>query len=194
MKDKPAVTELIAGIRSDVIEARHHFEVYKTYMLQDNQLKYSEVLLVYGHFFACDLRAHFAATMVTLGRVFDKKTKYIGIPTLLQSAPELKLVAVKKFEHIQKLWNGRKIMLLRHQVVAHRSSSATVQEIFKIVNTSLNELSELIELLDELIDAWSRAAKCHVHNLSSVKADLDYLLNTLLRTREERSVRETRRG
>jgi hypothetical protein len=132
--------------------------------------------------------------MVTLGRIFDKNTKYIGIPTLLQTAPELEQVAVEKFERIQQLWNGRKILLLRHQVVAHRSSSATVQEIFKIVNTSLNELSELIELLDELIDAWSRAAKCHVHNLSSVKPDLDYLLNTLLRTREERRVREIRRG
>lgn len=194
MKDKSATTELIAGIRNDVIEARHYFEVYRTYMLRENRLKYSEVLLVYGHFFACDLRAHFAATMVTLGRIFDKNTKYIGIPTLLQTAPELEQVAVEKFERIQQLWNGRKILLLRHQVVAHRSSSATVQEIFKIVNTSLNELSELIELLDELIDAWSRAAKCHVHNLSSVKPDLDYLLNTLLRTREERRVREIRRG
>jgi hypothetical protein len=133
---------LIAGIRNDAIEARYYFEVYRTYMLQENREKYSEILLVYGNFFACDLRAHFAAMMVTLGRIFDNNTKCIGIPLLLQATPQLKQVASEKFERIQQLWNSKKIFLLRHQVIAHRSSSATVQQIFKIVETTLNELGE----------------------------------------------------
>jgi len=195
MKDRLSTAELILGIRSDVIEARHYLEVYTTYMLRENRQKYKEILLVYCDFFACDLRAHFVAMTVTLGRVFDTNTKYIGIPALLERAPELEEVASEKYARVQQLWNGKKIMLLRHQVVAHRSSNATVQAIFKTVSTSLNELGELIGLLEDLIDAWSREAKCHSHNLSSVKPDLDYLLNTLLRTREQRRGAErTRTG
>ena len=141
MKQTRQIAELITGIR-DI-----HFEVYKTYMLQETRQKYSEVLLVYRNFFSCDLRAHFAAMMVTLGRIFDKNTKYVGIPGLLQRAPELKSVARDKLDRVHDLWNGKRIMLLRHQVVAHRSSGATAEDIFAIVKTSLNELGELIKLL-----------------------------------------------
>jgi hypothetical protein len=194
LKDKLSTPDFILGIRDDVIEARHYFEVYRTYMLKENREKYSEILLVFGQFFACDLRAHFAATMVTLGRVFDQNPRSFGIPALLQRAPKLKQVASDKFDRAQELWNGRKIMLIRHQVVAHRSPSATVEEIFTKVSTSLNELDELIKSLDEMIDAWARAAKCHSHNLSSVKPDLEHLLNMLLRSRDDRRIASQRTG
>lgn len=80
-----------------------------------------------------------------------------------------------------KIWDEEKIQVLRHQIVAHRSSSATIEQIFELVKPSLNKFRELIELLDQLIDAWSRKAKCHVHIHSRMERDIISVLNALLR-------------
>lgn len=85
MKTKASTADLVAGIRNDVIEARYYFAVYRIYMLKETREKYSSVFAFHGVFIACDLRVHFAAMMVTLGRIFDGNTKYIGIPKLFRS-------------------------------------------------------------------------------------------------------------
>jgi hypothetical protein len=194
MKNKLLTVDLIKRIRNDVIEAGRYFEVYRTYCLPETREKYAEVISqhsVWGAFFDSDSRAHFVAMIATLGRIFDTNEKNICIAAL-EKVPEFKQGLGEKFERAQQLWNGRKIKVLRHQVVAHHSSRTTVERIiFKIVKLPVDELGELIGLLERLIDDWSRKAKCHSYNLSrsGVKRDLDYLLDTLLRTREERRPR-----
>src|SRR5262249_12125395 len=69
---KLPTTELIEGIRNDVIEARHFFDVYRVYKLKDTREKYPDAFRSFEPFIACDLRAHFAAMMVALGRIFDQ--------------------------------------------------------------------------------------------------------------------------
>jgi hypothetical protein len=51
-----------------------------------------------------------------------------------------------------ELWSDEKMRILRHQVVAHRPSSSTVEQVFAVVQPTLNKLDELIELLTLLID------------------------------------------
>lgn len=140
MRANISVKDLITGIRHDIVAARNHFEVYRIYMLKETRDKYHEVLRVSGYagFFPFDLAAHFAAMIVTLGRIFDSNPKCIGIPALLEASPTLKDIA-SDYEHACALWHDEKIMVLRHQVVAHRYSAASVGEIFRRIKPSLNK-------------------------------------------------------
>lgn len=187
MGSKLSTAELIAGIRNDVIEARYFFEVYSTYRLKETREKYSSVFVFHGDFIASDQRANFAAMMVTLGRIFDRNPKNLGIPALLKADPELKAVGKQKYERIVELRADEKVQVLRHQIVAHRPSSRTVPETFEFVKPSLDKLRELIELLDQLIDAWSREARCHVHIGSRMEPHIVSVLNALLRDVEART-------
>jgi AbiU2 len=182
---KFSIADLITWIRHDLVAARNHFEVYRTYMLKETREKYRGVLAVsaYATFFKLDLAAHFSAMMVTLGRVFDENPKNIGIPALVQAAPRLAQIAIEQQNRAWELWRSRKIMLLRHQVVAHRSSRTNVADTFKRVGTSLNELNELIGTSEQLLETWSREEDCHVIMPTNLKNELTYLLETLHRVR-----------
>jgi hypothetical protein len=74
MRRKITIVELLTEVRNDLIEARHHFEVYGTYMHKRTLDKYGELFLVFRDFLDCGRRAHFAAMVVGLGRVFDANT------------------------------------------------------------------------------------------------------------------------
>jgi hypothetical protein len=183
VKPKPTIVDLIAGIRIDVIYARHHFQVYRTYVHRRSRQKYNEVLFVYGHFFKCSEDAHFVALMAALGRVFDKKRGNIGIAMLLDAEPELKKLEPRILACANALWEDNAIHI-RHEFVAHRPSRTTVKETFERAEISLNKIGQLIGFCEKLVDVWSRKAGCHVHNRSSVKEDLIAVLDTLFRARE----------
>ena len=157
---------------------------YRTYKLKDTREKYHELFLTYGHFFACGIRAHFAAMVVSLGRVFDTDPKNSCIAGILKAAPELEQVELETRLRIQKMWDDHALHL-RHEVVAHRSGSSTIEDAFKRANISLNDLETLIALSRQLLDAWARKRDCFSHNLSSVMPDLTALMNMLLRARIE---------
>jgi len=181
---KPSTADLIKGIRHDLIEARNCFSVYRAYKLKETREKYSDAFRTFKPFLSCDLRAHFAAMMVTLGRIFDREPKYIGIAALLKAAPHLKDLEPEKYKLAMDLWASEKIMLLRHQVVAHRSPRT--EKIFQLVDTCLADFSKLIQLLEQLVEAWSRAAKCDMRNLGpKMDREVDDLLKALNRVSKD---------
>ena len=120
--------DVLERVRSDVIEARDHFEIYRTYKHIRSRAHYREVLHVYG-FFSHSLRAHFAAIFAALGRVFDESEKSVGIQTLLNVAPHLRSVELRTQQRADKLWSTARH--IRHQFVAHQYARSSVQETFK---------------------------------------------------------------
>ena len=85
---------------------------------------------------------------------------------------------------------GASILHLRHEVVAHRPGSTTIEDSFKRANISLSDIGSVIGLCRQLVDAWARKLNCYSHNQSSVKPDLKAVMDTLLRTRIERHAQE----
>lgn len=144
---------------------------------------------MYDDFFACGLRGHFAAMIVSLGRVFDANPKNIGISALLKAAPDLAKVEEKTLARVRILWADH-VLHLRHEVVAHRPESTTIEDSFKRAKVSLNDLGRLIGLSRQLVDAWARKLDCFSHNQSSVTGDLKNVMDTLLRSRIERSAQQ----
>jgi hypothetical protein len=189
MRRKIDTVELLMEVRNDLIEARHHFEVYRTYMHKRTLDKYGELFLVFRDFLNCDRRAHFAAMVVGLGRVFDANPRNISIAAVLRAAPDLEKVEKEKLARVEKLWKD-KALHLRHEVVAHRPGSTTIEDSFKRANISSSDIGRLIGLCRQLIDAWARKLNCFSHNQSSVKPDLNAIMDTLLRTRIERHAQE----
>lgn len=92
MSKKPSSSakDPLAGVRQDVIGARHHFEIYRTWMHERYRARYRQLFLVYDNFIATDLRAHFAGMVVSIGRVFDSNPRDIGIAGLLAADPSLR--------------------------------------------------------------------------------------------------------
>jgi HEPN superfamily AbiU2-like protein len=189
LRRKITTPDLLTEVRNDLIEARHHFEVYRTYMHKRTQKKYRELFLVYRDFFMCGLRGHFAAMVVALGRVFDSDPKNIGIAGLLQTAPDLEKVEEKKLARVRKIWKDQALHL-RHEVVAHRPGSSTIEDSFKRANICLNDIGRLIGLSRQLLDTWANKTGCFSHNQSSVTPDLKAVMDTLLRARIERHTQE----
>lgn len=189
MKRKISTPDLLTEVRNDVIEARHHFEVYRTYMHKRTQGKYRELFVVYGDFFACGRRGHFAAMIVALGRVFDTNPSNISIAAVLKAAPDLEKVEETKLTRVRKIWEDHALHL-RHEVVAHRHVGTTIEDSFKRAKISLSKIGILVGLCRELLDAWARKLNCFSHNQSSVKPDLMNVMDTLLRTRIERHAQE----
>jgi len=189
MRRKISTPDLLTEVRNDVIEAHHHFEVYRTYMHKRTRGRYQELFLVYGDFFACGLRGHFAAMIVGLGRVFDTDQRNISIAALLKAAPDLEKVEEKKLARVRKIWKDHALHL-RHEVVAHRHVGTTIEDSFKRAKISLSKIGILIGLCRQLLDAWARKLNCFSHNQSSVKPDLMNVMDTLLRTRIERHAQE----
>jgi hypothetical protein len=181
VRAKITTPDLLTQVRNDLIEARHHFEVYRTYKHKRTRTKYKDLFLVYGDFFACGLRGHFAAMIVSLGRVFDTNPKNIGISALLKAAPELAKVEEKKLACIRILWDDH-VLHLRHEVVAHRPGSTTIEDSFKRAKVSLNDLGRLTGLSRQLVDAWARKLDCFSHNESSVTSDLKNVMDALLQS------------
>lgn len=193
MKPSPSAQSLIAGIREDVIGARHHFEVYRTWMHRRYRVRYGELFVVYSNFIAADLRAHFAGMVTCIGRIFDGDMKTISIKALLKAEPSLSQVKPEMFAKATELWK-KKVIHLRHEVVAHRRGGSTVQDAFKRAKISLNDVGRLIGLLDKLVDAWSRQLGCHSHNLSGARSDLLGVLETLMRARRQQSPMQSLRA
>jgi hypothetical protein len=137
----------------------------------------------------CGLRVHFAAMVVALGRVFDSDPKNISIEGLLQAAPDLEKVEEKKLARVRKIWKDHALHL-RHEVVAHRPGSSTIEDSFKRANICLNDIGRLIGLSRQLLDTWARKLDCFSHNQSSVKPDLKAVMDTLLRAPIERHAQE----
>jgi AbiU2 len=128
LRRKTSTTDLLTEVRNDLIEARHHFEVYRTYMHKRTRQKYRELFLVYRDFFMCGLRGHFAAMVVALGHVFDGDPKNISIASILKAAPNLEKTEGKKLARVRKIWDEHAIHL-RHEVVAHRPGSSTIYKL-----------------------------------------------------------------
>jgi hypothetical protein len=181
--------DLLTEVRNDLIEARHHFEVSRTYMHKRTRQKYRELFLVYRDFFRCGLLGHFAAMVIALGRVFDSNPKNIGLACVLQAAPNLQNIEGEKLRRVRTIWHEHAIHL-RHEVVAHRPSASTIEDSLKRANISLNDIGKFITLSRQLIDAWARHLHCFSHNQSSVKPDLTAVMETLLRARIDRHAQE----
>jgi hypothetical protein len=189
LRRKISTPDLLTEVRNDLIDASQHFEMYRTYMHRRTRQKYRELFLVYGDFFSCGLRGHFAAMVVALGRVFDRDPKNISIAGVLQAKPDLRNVEAKKLERVLTIWADH-AMHLRHAVVAHRPGTSTIEDSFKRANISLNDIGRLIGLSRQLIDTWARKLDCFSHNQHSVKPDLAAVMETLLHAREDRHAQE----
>jgi hypothetical protein len=125
------------------------------------------------------LRAQFVAWVAALGRVFDNDKRNLSIKTLLRAAPQFEEIETVKLETAKNLWK-KHAKNLRHQIVAHNAGSTPPQEVLKRANVTLDDIEKLIKLCEDLLDAWTQHAECHMHILSSSKADTLALLDALL--------------
>ena len=107
----------------------------------------------------------------------------------LRPHPTSRRLKKESWRAFRKVWKD-KALHLRHEVIAHRPGSTTIEDSFKRANISLNDIGSLIGLCGQLIDAWAPKLDCYSHNQSSVKPDLKAVMDTLLRTRIERHAQE----
>jgi len=117
--------------------------------------------------------------VVALGRLFDNDPRNVSIRTLIRAAPEFEQIESGKLSRAEGIWK-RNAKTLRDQIVAHHAGNTTVQESFRRANIRLHDIEQLISLCENLVDAWTRHAGCHVHILSGSETDTLALLDALL--------------
>jgi len=174
-----SVSKILEELRSDVWDARLHFDIYRIYKHSSSRAKYWPAIITYGNFFSTSLRANFVAMVAALGRVFDNDPRNISMETLFKAEPKFQRIDAVGLAKARDLWK-RKARSLRHQIVAHHAANTTPQEAFKRASITLDDIDELISMCERLMDVWTKHAGCHVHLLSSSKGDTLALLEALL--------------
>lgn len=178
MISPPSVSKILEELRSDVWDARLHFDIYRIYKHPSSRAKYWSVIITYGNFFSTSLRAEFVAMVAALGRVFDNDPRNISMETLFKADSKFQHIGATGLAKARDLWKS-KARSLRHQIVAHHAANTTAQEAFKRASITLDDIDELISVCERLVDLWTRHAGCHVHLASSTKGDTLALLEAL---------------
>ena len=113
-------------------------------------------LNVYPTFFQFDVHANFVAFVVQLATLFENRPGTINIQSLLNEA-KIQGVADKTVNTLEsKLAStkipSKKVVILRSNLFAHRSSKLTYSEIFKLANINRDQIDRLIQISFEILE------------------------------------------
>ena len=110
-------------------------------------------------FFRFDEHAHFAAFVVHIATLFDKRNDTVKLE-------KLRKIILKKFpvgDEIEKEWEtlfqqanaiASKVLILRNNAFAHRSDEVNYNESFKLANVSPDEFLVLVEKSKQILDPF----------------------------------------
>lgn len=173
----------IAGDLS--IRARIFFDIWWFYESADTRRKVSGTMNEYSEFFRFDSHAHFAAFVVHVAMLFEKRHDTVNLSSLVREAEASRsFPAVTVAQAEQLLSHARplveKVAILRSNLFAHRSNSLSYADAFRKASVSADELRDLTDrsltIVNLLLGARGEQERCF-HR--AARDDAEKLLNDL---------------
>jgi hypothetical protein len=143
-----------------------------------------------GHtgFFRFDPHAHFVSFIVHAAALFESRADTINIPRLVQEIESSNSISNDVIAQCRSLLSelgkyAPKIIILRSNLFAHRSSSIGYSNAFKIADVTPNELGVACEIALRIINLLLSAMGLQEHHFqSSPRDDLVAMLRALAAT------------
>lgn len=141
---------LPAKILSDLItsatSAKAHFEVWWA-QASEARPQFDYIVNNHSDFFHASRDAHYTAFFVYLAHLFDKRANSSSIPTYLLSIKPI--AEATTYQNIQRKYaslelRARPLLTARHKTVAHVDALLTEKDVFAPMNTTWNEVRELV--------------------------------------------------
>ena len=166
-----------------VVRAQIFFDCWGYYESAETQPAILETMNDYSEFFRFDSHAHFVSMVMYVGSLYDKRRDTITLGRLAKETAALKpskvsnlpLVALGAAEA-----KAAKLVLIRHNLFAHRSASISYADAFREADITANEIRTLLSLSFEVVNALLSAndlPEAVPHKLS--QSDLMRLLRKL---------------
>lgn len=165
----------------DIIKDAHEaYEIWWLLVSLEGRKQYAKVMFNYRYFFECIARSTLTLIIISLYKLYDKEDK-LSLTTMLKGL-ELDLSSNKKLSNriseAKILW--KKICILRHNLLAHRSIKLTRQEIYKKADLKPNQIKRLIRVSEIILNnLWAISKNSHKQLNEYVYLDAHHVLEKL---------------
>jgi hypothetical protein len=144
-----------------VLRARTFLDLWWVYEGKPTRGKYLPAMNLYPEFFRFDSHAHQVAYTIYLCQLFEKHPKTLNINNVLKEAKARGVsggnLAVAEKALQEALPIVKKLVILRHNLFAHRSGSLSYADAFKKAAVTPNQIRRLTELGLEAINSLRTA-------------------------------------
>lgn len=154
MKDLEAQLQ---EVKEGLQEALYSYDIWWELSNKESHTQHLETLNRYIIFFQSTTHAHFLTVVITLYRLFERKTNTVNLPGIFQSVREQKLITEEADEKIQLAEaeikkNWEKICILRSNVFGHRNRKHSTKDFFKKAGITPDQIKLLISHMQDVIN------------------------------------------
>lgn len=160
------ISDHLYELRQAATYAALNYEVWWVYKSSDARPRYVDTMNRYNIHFATAIHAHFVAMIAALYRIYETRGDTHNFKTLLSAiarshGPASISPFQSQFRNLKPIW--LKVARLRNEAFGHRSSSASIQEVFASVQVTPNEFRGLIEGTRKLLNSISSQFDSSTH-------------------------------
>jgi len=161
-----SIRECLGELRQAAMHAALNYEVWWVYKSSDTRPRYVDAMNRYHIHFTTAIHAHFVAMISALYRIYETRDDTHNFKALLRAISDEHGAAAtapfeQQFDALKPIWI--KVGRLRNEAFGHRSTAASIEEVFASVQVSPNEFKKLIEGTRELLNSISLEFDDSVH-------------------------------
>lgn len=152
------IEKYVDDLRTVLIGAMIHFDVYWVYKQRRDRKKFAGVLNEYLAFFQVSIPAHFIALVMALHQFYDTYPDTVNINELVSrlksrgtTEPRTLAGIRRRLASAQPIW--KKIVVLRNNIYAHRNAGLAPSDFFKRANLTPNQIRGLLRKSRNLLNA-----------------------------------------
>lgn len=175
MGKRLTLEERVTAVCREASLARRHFQVFRVYSDPESRGRLFPTMERYPDFVRLDEQAHRDLAILRATSLFDTKEHTTHLFDLLAevkargTSPGLVRdieAAIMELEAAVK-----KVRIIRHHAIAHRSASLTYDGAFKLARMTVDELGQLVGSAEAVAIALARAVGLEPDSMASAAPD-----------------------
>ena len=153
--------KVLADLIESSIEAKAHYQIWWA-LAHQARPRLDKQMERFPDFFIATQRAHFDSMIMHLAHLFDKDHATANIKKYISEAPTIRSVDRLLLKKQLALMHPvvKAVLIIRHNVVAHRNAAHAEHQWFKKAGTTPNQVRALINSAVALVETLRRARGC----------------------------------
>lgn len=164
MPKRLSLDEQIDIARNQLVRARIFLDLWWYYRGSPTRGQSLEAMNEFSEFFKFDEHAHLTAFIVHITTLFDKRNDTVKLENLRKTVLQTFAVSDEIKEELEKHFqqaNGiaAKVLILRHNAFAHRSTEYNYNDAFTLAKLSYDELLTLTEKSKQILNQFLKVTQ-----------------------------------
>jgi hypothetical protein len=162
MAKRLSLVDRVTGVCRVASRAKRHFEVWRVYSSPESRARLWDTLDAYADFVNLDEDAHRTLAILNVTSLFETKDNTLHLRDLIQEVKALGTSpdVVRETEAALVVLEAavKKVRIIRHNALAHRSASLAYEDVFKLASITADELGELVKSAEAMANSLAKAA------------------------------------